>query len=174
MTQEQLRMQMLAGIITESQYKETLEEGKENFIENLKKVFNDISQNKIFVGKDPENEREDAIFYDDKDPFYSIPEGDKIYCLTRIPRMSPFPYPISKYPDVTPLNPDNLRIIYRILSSSVYGIKMGCPDIINEDGGYILVQFKEGQGYINRKGKGKRLRQGPKYDLGMGLEFTLL
>ena len=34
MTQEQLRMQMLAGIITESQYKEKLNEGYDEFMDN--------------------------------------------------------------------------------------------------------------------------------------------
>ena len=175
MTQEQLRMQMLAGIITEGQYKETLEEGKKDLIKNLSKVFSDISQNKIFIGKDPEIEGMNAVFYDDNDPFYDITEGKRIYCLDRIPRILDTPRPISKYPNVTPIDPNDLSIIYRILAASVYGIKMGCPDIMNdEDGKYILIQSKGGKGYIMRKGEGMDLRQGPKHDLGMGLEFTSL
>jgi len=175
MTQEQLRMQMLAGIITEGQYKGTLEEGKEDLIKNLSKVFSDISQNKIFIGKDPEIKGMNAVFYDDNDSFYDLDEGDKVSCLARIPSMLDTPRPISKYPNVTPFNSNDLSIIYRILAASVYGIKMGCPDIMNdEDGKYILIQSKGGKGYIMRKGEGMDLRQGPKHDLGMGFEFTLL
>jgi len=192
MTQEQLRMQVLAGIITEGQYKEKMEEEdsmgkvgnsypapklskKEGLINRFRKVFNDISQNKIFVGKDPEIEGMNAVFYNDNDSFYDLDEGDKVSCLARIPSMLDTPRPISKYPDVTPFNSDDLSIIYRILASSVYGIKMGCPDIMNdEDGKYILIKTPEGQGYITRKGEGQGLRQGPKHDLGMGFEFTLL
>jgi hypothetical protein len=36
MTQEQLRMQMLAGIITEGQYKTTLNEGKSSLLDHIK------------------------------------------------------------------------------------------------------------------------------------------
>ena len=37
MTQEQLRMQMLAGIITEGQYKEILNEAEEGILELIQK-----------------------------------------------------------------------------------------------------------------------------------------
>jgi len=39
MTQEQLRMQMLAGIITEGQYKETLNEENEKMFDDKNKAF---------------------------------------------------------------------------------------------------------------------------------------
>jgi hypothetical protein len=39
MTQEQLRMQMLAGIITEGQYKEMLNEANENMFDDNNKAF---------------------------------------------------------------------------------------------------------------------------------------
>ena len=74
MTNEQLRMQMLAGIITESQYKEKMTEiemgekkpmsrdDKETLrqqnnaikdTETLKRISNDIQQKKIFTSKTP-------------------------------------------------------------------------------------------------------------------------
>jgi hypothetical protein len=175
MDKEILRMQKLAGILTESQYKETLKEGKKDLVKDLSKVFNDISQNKIFVGKDPKFKGMNTVFYDDQDPFYGINEEEAIECLNMIPGISRNPRPISKNPDATPFNSNDLSIIYRILAASIYGIKMGCPSMMNDrDGKYILIRSKNGQGYITHKGEGMGLRQGPKYDLGMGFEFTLL
>jgi hypothetical protein len=47
MTNEQLRMQMLAGIITESQYKETLEEITSNTSKFFNKFWNEESAKEI-------------------------------------------------------------------------------------------------------------------------------
>ena len=61
MTQEQLRMQMLAGIITESQYKKTLDENTINDVISLltKKEPTIINNIKSHLGKNPESTEED-------------------------------------------------------------------------------------------------------------------
>jgi hypothetical protein len=115
-------------------------------------------------------------FYNSKDSFYKDVDGKKIECLNRIPYMGVKLKKISEYPNATPSNKYNgLQAIYRILSACGGTGKWGCPDMMNDnDGEYILIPHSKEQGYITRKGEGKGLRQGPKYDLGMGFEFTLL
>jgi len=92
MTQEQLRMQMLAGIITESQYKEELSEksqakdDEETLRQNtnavsdvriLKGLLSDIQQKKIFTAPNANGKR--TIFVDEnsqyKDLIGKFPEG---------------------------------------------------------------------------------------------------
>jgi hypothetical protein len=68
MTQEQLRMQMLAGIITEGQYKEKIEgelfEKKDlNFSKKMKPLKSDFNKIKDIMGK-----------YQNQNPIKSFPE----------------------------------------------------------------------------------------------------
>jgi len=88
MTQEQLRMQMLAGIITEGQYKEKLEEvdsmgkdGKEtskqqtraiNDVKILKNLLSDIQQKKIFTAKTPGQTNQRSIFVDENSQYKNL------------------------------------------------------------------------------------------------------
>ena len=61
MTQEQLRMQMLAGIITENQYKSLLKEDIINDIISLltKKETTIVNNIKTYLEKNPESTEED-------------------------------------------------------------------------------------------------------------------
>jgi len=187
---------MLAGIITESQYKEKMEEeeimgkvGKSypspstpEPIKNIHRVVNDIPRKKIFIGK-PSDEVYDGnmIYFDDKDPFYSplkeynYENKKDIECLNRIPNVSRFPQPISENPNVTPLKLD-LFNLYKILAGASPIIPLqGCPDYMNdEDGKYILIELEEIQGYISHGNVGRGLRRGTDYNLGMGFIFTSL
>jgi hypothetical protein len=191
MTQEQLRMQMLAGIITESQYKEEIEEldsmgkiGKSypapstpEPIKNIHRIISDVARKKIFLGEsnDPEVDK-NMIYFDDKDSFYSSLESeDSVYCLTRGSSTYSVLQPISQNPNVTPLKLD-LRNLYNILAGVGKIIPLrGCPDYMNdEDGQYILIEPKGLQGYISRGNVGGGLQRGTDYNLGMGFIFTLL
>jgi hypothetical protein len=193
MTQEQLRMQMLAGIITESQYKEKMEEadsygrvGKSypapstpEPIKKINRIISDISKKKIFVGKPSGNAYYNVVYFDDKDSFYSPLEkstkegGEKNWCLDRVGGTEPFPRPISENPEVKPLevNTDNL---YSILAAAepIIDLKR-CPSYFNDsDGKYIWIEYNGGQGYITRGGGGPGLKRGTDYDLGMGFVLT--
>jgi len=196
MTQEQLRMQMLAGIITESQYKEKMEEvdsygrvGKSypapstpDPIKKINRIISDIPRKKIFIGKSLKSDA-DVIYFDDNDPFYSPlkeyneEDNESIECLNRIPNMLRFPRSLSENPGVTPLDTNvDLLSLYRILSGTKPLIPLrGCPDYMDDsDGKYILIEYKGGQGYISRGNVGGGLRGGTDYNLGMGFRFTLL
>jgi hypothetical protein len=85
MTQEQLRMQMLAGIITEGQYKAKLNEGKNkkdkkeslrqqtnsvNDTNILKNLVNDIQQKKIFTALNSSGKR--TIFVDENSQYKNL------------------------------------------------------------------------------------------------------
>jgi len=191
MTQEQLRMQMLAGIITESQYKEKLKEeetmGKvtksypapstPDPIKNIYRIISDVARKKIVLGEsnDPEVDKR-MIYVDDKDPFYSsLNMEDSVYCLTRGSTTYSVLQPLSQNPNVTPLKLD-LGNLHSILAGvgSIIPLRE-CPDYMNdEDGQYILIEPKGLQGYISRGNVGSGLRRGTDYNLGMGFIFTLL
>ena len=196
MTKEQLRMQMLAGIITESQYKEKMEEeeimgkvGKSypapstpEPIKNIHRIISDVARKKIILGKSNNPEVDsNMIYFDDKDPFYSPLEKygedseNGVYCLTRGSYTYPFLQPISQNPNVTPLKLD-LMNLHSILAGAGSLIPLrDCPDYMDdEDGQYILIEPKEIQGYISRGNVGGGLRRGTDYNLGMGFIFTLL
>jgi hypothetical protein len=85
MTQEQLRMQMLAGIITEGQYKEKLNEGKKkkdkkeslrqqtnavSDVRILKGLLSDIQQKKIFTAPNANGKR--TIFVDENSQYKDL------------------------------------------------------------------------------------------------------
>ena len=196
MTNEQLRMQMLAGIITEGQYKEEVEEievrgkiGKSYSapstpkpIKNLQRIVNDISKKKLILGKsnDPEWNGQ-MVYFDDKDPFYSSLQkytedgGERIESLNRIPKMDPYLHPISQNEKITPINL-NLLNLYKIISGVRTLIPLrGYANYMNdEDGEYILIEYPGEQGYISLGNVGDGLRKGTNYSLGMGFIFTLL
>ena len=90
MTQEQLRMQMLAGIITESQYKEKMEEWGGGMPENPNSIFGKIDakrqaknaeyneRNKLPVSLRGTLEAGDMVEYDGKKwmVMFIYPDGD--------------------------------------------------------------------------------------------------
>jgi hypothetical protein len=195
MNKETLRMQMLAGIITEGQYKKEVEEidsrgkvGKQyaapstpNPVKNIQRIISDVNRKKIFLGKsnNPEFGNSNMIYFDDKDPFYNPlkkygeDSKDGVFCLTRLSSMYPFLQPISENPNVTPLKLDliNLFSLLAGLKSIIPLIK--CPDYMNdEDGQYILIESEGLQGYISLGNVGGGLRKGTNYNLGMGFIFT--
>jgi len=198
MTQEQLRMQMLAGIITENQYKEKIEEidsygkvGKSypapstpEPIKNINRIISDIPRKKIFTGKSSKSDA-NVIYFDDNDPFYSPlkeyneEDNNSIECLNRISNMLRFPRPISENPNVTPLDTNvDLRSLYRIIAGASPLIPLRrCPNYMkDEDGEYILIEplGVRFNGYISRGNVGSGLKKGTDYNLGMGFIFTLL
>jgi len=192
MTQEQLRMQMLAGIITESQYKEKMEEedsygrvGKSypapstpEPIKQIYRVISDISRKKIFLGRPIETDRK-VVYFDDNDSFYSPLKkytkegGERNGCLSSIGDTHQYPEPISENPNITPLE-INTGDFYSILAAVAPIIDIRrCPSYFNDsDGKYIWIEYKGGQGYISRGGVGSGLKRGTNYDLGMGFVFT--
>jgi hypothetical protein len=189
---------MLAGILTESQYKEKMEEidsygkvGKSypapstpEPIKKINRIISDIPRKKIFTGKSSKSDA-NVIYFDDNDPFYSPlkeyneEDNNSIECLNRISNMVRFPRPISENPNVTPLDTNvDLRSLYRIIAGASPLIPLRrCPNYMkDEDGEYILieplgVQFN---GYISRGNVGSGLKKGTDYNLGMGFIFTLL
>ena len=191
MTQEQLRMQMLAGIITESQYKEKMEEvdsygrvGKSypapstpEPIKKIYRVISDIPRKKIFVGRPNKNDPK-SVYFDDNDSFYSplkkyTEGGDENVCLDRIGDTYRHPEPISENPNITPLEINTVDF-YRILAAvePIIDLKR-CPSYFDDsDGKYIWIEYNGGQGYISRGGVGSGLKRGTNYDLGMGFVFT--
>ena len=198
MTQEQLRMQMLAGILTESQYKEKIEEidsygkvGKSypapstpEPIKKINRIISDIPRKKIFTGKSSKSDA-NVIYFDDNDPFYSPlkeyneEDNNSIECLNRISNMVRFPRPISENPNVTPLDTNvDLRSLYRIIAGASPLIPLKrCPNYMkDEDGEYILIEplGVRFNGYISRGNVGSGLKKGTDYNLGMGFIFTLL
>jgi hypothetical protein len=191
MTQEQLRMQMLAGIITEGQYKEKIEEadsysrvGKSypapstpEPIKKIYRVISDMARKKIIIGR-PENKKK-AVYFDENDPFYSpLKEyteegGETNLCLDGIRDTYRFPRPISENPNITPLDV-NIENFHSILAAvkPIIGLYR-CPSYYNDsDGKYIWIEYDGGQGYISRGGGGSGLKRGTNYDLGMGFIFT--
>ena len=192
MTQEQLRMQMLAGIITESQYKEKMEEedsysrvGKSypapsnpEPIKKINRVISDMARKKIFLGR-PNEEESKVVYFDDNDSFYSPLKkstkegGETNICLDSIGDTQRYPQPISENPNITPLE-INISNFYSILAAVEPIIDLyRCPRYYNDsDGKYIWIEYNGGQGYISRGGVGSGLKRGTNYDLGMGFVFT--
>ena len=87
--------------------------------------------------------------------------------------MSPHLYPILKDSKITPSKIDLLNL-YKIISgiSSLIPLRE-CADYMNdEDGQYILLEYKGGQGYISQGDVGDGLQKGTNYDLGMGFILT--
>jgi hypothetical protein len=68
MTQEQLRMQMLAGIITEGQYKEKVGEGEDDNDPSSFDVNQDWNSLNI-LGSETDHQGEWVIFADPEDPY---------------------------------------------------------------------------------------------------------
>jgi hypothetical protein len=189
---------MLAGILTESQYKEKIEEidsygkvGKSypapstpEPIKKINRIISDIPRKKIFTGKSSKSDA-NVIYFDDNDPFYSPlkeyneEDNNSIECLNRISNMVRFPRPISENPNVTPLDTNvDLRSLYRIIAGASPLIPLKrCPNYMkDEDGEYILIEplGVRFNGYISRGNVGSGLKKGTDYNLGMGFIFTLL
>ena len=68
MTQEQLRMQMLAGIITEGQYKDMLNEDEDDNDPSSFDINQDWDSLKV-LGSETDHQGEWVIFADPEDPY---------------------------------------------------------------------------------------------------------